>query len=411
MKFRIFIKILPLAILLCAAGFASAQEDEGDVRDELIDFGMTVSDAIGDRLIFDFYRFNAFRGDEIRITMTGMDGLAPLIGLSDGSREVFARSDLDENGAQLPDVAPNGTATLALTIQEDGQYIIIATRVGNEAGETTGAYTLTLQLELDSGGADLQAVTFRCGEAIGTTATTLEFGATDDTEGYRLSVYGIDGFDPIIHARIAIDTREPLETCSDDSQNMHGDIVMLDGETYQFIETADASPAFAAQYGLRGGQNLGVIELAIGSVDAAPGTFIAVLDGFKITDSLPEVFLDVRLGPLARSTALRVYMVKVGNNRLDPQLTQLIIVPDQPSIEIICDDAGVRECASTPSIAESGVVFNDGLEVLGGPFDAGLTLAPEDIERMTLIFNGQNRNATGEFAIVLIGALPPRDNP
>jgi hypothetical protein len=269
-----------------------------------------------------------------------------------------------------------------------------------------GDYTLTLQLLNDEGlSSDLQDVTFRCNTLIATTAATLDFTATDDSDGYRLSVYGFDGFQPVIHATAG--DRGQLDVCSEDSQAMGGDEVTLPGEETIRLPDAD-SQENAVQYGLRGGEELGPVSFTIGSIDGAPGRYMAVIDGFKITPTLPAVYLDARIGPLATSSELLIYMVKTGQNRLDPKLTQLILPPNEPSIEIVCDDAGARDCADTPPLGDAGVVFRNGLEVTGGRFDAGFKLTPGDVERMTLIFAGQNPNATGDFAMVVIGELPPR---
>lgn len=402
-SFRWFI----VMILLCFGATTYAQEDD-QITDDIIAFDQMVTDTITERSIFDMLHFIAQRGDVVVVTMQATDGLAPLVGIANQSRTILARSDEDAQGNVLPPAQPNETITLEFEIPEEGEYVIVATRVGNEAGITTGSYSLLLQRASTAGVRtnDLQAVTFRCGEHIVTTAATLRFSGRADVDTYRISVYGLDGFAPLI--RVVAGSQGELTDCSPDNQMMLDDQFILPGEDLVDLSTVEGNLA-AAQMGLRGGNTLDLVELSIGSIDGTPGRYLAVIDGFSLSVPADEIVIEALLGPLATSTELLVYMVQVGSSRIDPFIT--LYGESDDNENQTCDDAGRRGCENVPSIIGLMIDFGESdLIITGTRFDAGLILAPGDIEPMMLGLTSRARNATGKFAIVVIGALPERQS-
>lgn len=107
-------------------------------------YGDTVANAITDATPQVFYSFRAQRGDIITLTMRRDSGtLDPLLKIVNVARQIIAQDDdsLNAHDARID----------RFTIQEDGQYLIIATRYGGEAGQTTGNFLLTLQRADSSG--------------------------------------------------------------------------------------------------------------------------------------------------------------------------------------------------------------------------------------------------------------------
>lgn len=398
--------LLVIGVFIVLMSPVHAQGDD-PITDDYINYDQPVNDTITNDAFFDLWRLVAQRGDVLVVTMSASDGLAPLIGIAGENQEVIARSDEDADGNPLPSAQPNETATLEFEAPEDGEYIIVATRVDNEAGTTTGSYTLLLRRASTAASRDnsLQAVTFRCGGHIGTTAATLRFSARADVDTYRVSVYGLDGFRPVIRAVAGIEG--DLRDCTNDHQTMRDDQFTLPGEAAVDLALV-AGDLAAAQLGLRGGDALERIDFTIGSIDGAPGRYLAVIDGFQLSVPGTVVIMEVLLGPLASATEMQVYMVKVGSSRIDPLLR--LIDDDEDENYPTCDDAGRRGCEDVPSLVGAGVNFGEGdIQIIGTRFDAGMRLAPGNIEPMTLEFSSRASSATGAFAVLIIGELPARE--
>ena len=397
-------RILASLLVLFISNMVHAQDPTADqITDDVIFFNEPVQDTITQRSIYDRWRFYATEGATFIITMEAADGLAPLIGIFGPGGDIIAASNIDESGEFTADAEPNSTIELRFTASESREYAIIATRVGNEQGTTTGTYILNVEQIPVTDQNDIQDVTFRCGQEIATTATTFEFFGSADIETYRISVYGLDGFHPVIRAIAGID--RDLTDCTDDAQQMTGDQFTLPGEGEETITLADEMPENAAQLSLRGGDLLNRVEVTIGSIDGAGGRYMVVIEGFTLMAGQQDS-LNVRLGPLASETDLLVYMVHVGSTRLDPLLTWLSA--DDSADDVVCDDAGRRGCENVPSFEDSGVILNDGTVIIGDRFDAGLRLAPGNLDRMTLVFSSRNPNAAGPYSTILIGELPTR---
>ncbi len=107
-------------------------------------YGDSVYNTITDSNPQVYYSFRATRGDVISLRMQRASGdLDPALLLVNSQSQIVA--DNDDSPASL-DAAING-----FVIQEDGVYVIIASRFGQAAGRSKGAFVLTLAAGAESG--------------------------------------------------------------------------------------------------------------------------------------------------------------------------------------------------------------------------------------------------------------------
>jgi len=102
-------------------------------------YGATVNGLIDDQNSAEQYLFVGQQGDVIRISMERTSGdLDALITLLDGEGKQIAFDDDggDDQNALLPE----------FVLPSEGMYVVIASRFDREAGTTSGAYLLTLDL-------------------------------------------------------------------------------------------------------------------------------------------------------------------------------------------------------------------------------------------------------------------------
>ncbi|MBZ0295436.1 MAG: hypothetical protein K8L99_22945 [Anaerolineae bacterium] len=392
-------KFLLCCIFLFSAIVASAQVDEPGA--EVLSYDSIVSDEINADAIFDWWFIDAQEGDEMVVDMQGSDGLAPLLGLLDPNGTLVTRSD---------DGVADGSVTLDYTIPADGQYVIVATRAGNENGTTTGSYQLRVRRA--NGPVTrvnpYQEVIFRCNDMQVTNTAILEFyDDSDQVSAYRINVYGVGDFVPVI--RVELDNLNVTD-CSSDSQAMGGDSYTLPGQDTITLE-GDLLE-HAAQLTITGAKQAGTVLLTIGSRDGVPGQYVAVIEGFYIDPANDRDTLRVGQGPLAASAPLLVYMVGGKNERLDPAIAlEEENEPDdsQASTAIVCDDAGRRDCDQVPSVAGLQVMIGEDVEIQGDRFDAGALLPAGDPSLRPLVLSSFSGNTSGSYSLVLIGELPPRE--
>lgn len=110
-----------------------------------------------------FYSFRAQRGDIVNIEMQRVSGnLDPFLQVVNSNAFVIAEND-DVLGSDTLDAFING-----LVIEETGTYIIVATRFGQAAGDSTGSFVLSLNEADNSGfGNSLQtAIPIALGETV-----------------------------------------------------------------------------------------------------------------------------------------------------------------------------------------------------------------------------------------------------
>ena len=386
-------------LLLWPALIPTARAQDTADDQSLITFGETVIGTITEASFFDVWLIEAAAGDEIELEMSAALGLEPLLGLTDPGGNLIARTP-DEAGAL------GATITLDYRIPETGTYGVVATRVGNEAGTSTGDYRLTLRragMMAPPRINPYQEVEFRCGDQVIASALNVQFA--DDpgqTEGYVIRVFGLGDFDPII--RISFDLQEATD-CAGDPRGMGGTTVTLPGEAP--FTLADPLPEGAAQLSIGGGVGrVGTINLTVGSVDGAPGRFLVVIEGFVIDPATDTDLVRVGPGPLASRAPLDFYMVAAAEDRLDPSME--LMDPGSTGAIIICEDAGRRDCPDVPAIAGLRIAHPDLPPLTADRFDAGARIGPGSPDLHPFILGSFRAGTAGRYSLVLMGELPPR---
>jgi hypothetical protein len=387
--------VLTLSLCLLLAVPALAQQDTPTV--DLIFYDDVVEGDLTQEAFYDWWQLQAEEGDVIAVDMVASDGLAPLLGILNPSGDLVARSDSDG------DAEINGTVSLEYTAAVSGQHTIVPTRVGNLDGTTTGHYALQVRRAnpVTTFVNPYQQVVFPCEGFEATTVATLEFAEDpEQASSYRITVYGLDGLEPVI--RINIETPEPFELCNMNADRTVGDTFTLPGDETRTVQENQLNTV--SQLILNGAEQMGTVRVTLGSVNGAPGRYMAILEGFNIADRLDRDFLTARIGPLAaQSTSLLVYMVAAENSRVDPQVELL-------DAAVVCDDAGRRGCEDVPSFDGAGATIHEGegTTIRGDRFEAGLRLAPANPDPLAIELRSFNGSTTGDYAIVVIGELPPR---
>ncbi|MCB9455288.1 MAG: hypothetical protein H6671_04810 [Anaerolineaceae bacterium] len=389
------LKWILLLISLALVCPVLAQDDAPTVA--AIDYDAVVEETISDAAFFDWWRLQAAEGDMLIVTMIARDGLLPLIGLLNPAGDLVATS---------ADGQINGMAQLEYTTLQEGPYTIIASRVDNVDGTSTGSYTLEVRrANPPEQPQNLhQPVTFTCEDHEVATTATLEFAEdipADETGlTHRITVYGIDGFQPVIYVEFHSD--QDFQTCNTDANQTLDDTFTLPGEVPRTV-TADNLHT-VSQLTLSGAELMGVITLRIGSMDGTPGRYMALIEGFTIDPDDDTDLFEVRVGPRAAAdTALGIYMVAAENSRLDPFMEIL----DESGIT--CDDAGRRGCETIASFAGAGAVLHNsgGMTLTGDRSDAGLLLAPGSPDVIVpVLLSSRQAGTHGGYVLVMIGELP-----
>ncbi len=381
-----FRRLLILTVMLLFGRGASVRAQDAPTLLP-ISYGQEVSGAINDQQFFAHWELVTRAGDHFTIRMTGADGLRPLIGILGPDGTLLARSD---------DGAVDGTVELDFTAPAVDAYRIVATRVGNQSGTTRGTYVLRVDL-LDSPPARdpaYQDVTFLCGAVEATALASIRFAReTADNGAYSLRVYGLDGFQPVIRVQTG-----GADTCTSEPADAVGDVIALPGE--RPITLTDAS---ATAQVILTGENADpqAMLVTIGSVADQTGRYLAVIGGFNVEPSTDTDDYAIRLAPRPAQGAARLLIYAVGlNNRLDPGISSDLGT---------CDDAGRRGCEDIPSFDGAGVIFNGGVRVIGDRFDTGIRI--DDAAQHYLQVLSFSGTTHGDYALFLLGSLPPRPTP
>ncbi len=108
-----------------------------------LSYGETVSGNVDDTISAVTYRFYGSAGDTITVTMSRAGGdLNSYLYLLDADGQLLFE-DNDSGGG-------NGDARLVYTLPYDGAYLIVATRLGQMQGTSSGSYVLMLQSDAPS---------------------------------------------------------------------------------------------------------------------------------------------------------------------------------------------------------------------------------------------------------------------
>jgi len=390
-------KIALLLFLLLTTLPAAAQDnpDPNSVTVTDITYDSVVQDSITDKAFYDWWHIQAVAGDVMVVEMGGSDGLAPLIGILDSTGSVVARS---------ADGEPNQSVSVDFTVPKDGQYTIAATRVGNQSGTTTGHYALRVRRanppDQNTNADQYEPVTFPCQDFEATTVVSLRFAEKPRPNlKYRITVYGIDGFVPVIRLQFDVPGQKPFDKCNINADATLTDTFTVPGEATRTI-TQDTVNS-ASQLIFTGADNAGLVNVTIASKNGAAGRYFAIIDGFNIDTPSSTDQYDIRMGPLAKLTPLTVYMIAAENSRLDPFMKW-----ETGNQE--CDDAGRGDCKNVPSFNKAGVTLHEsgGITIVGDRSDAGLLLEPGTSDIMSVEMGSRNSETSGDYVLVLLGQLP-----
>lgn len=412
MRLNTFHKLVLIIVVLTVTLTIYAQDDQPMVAD--INYDMSIEDTITDHAFFDWWHLQVEVGDIIVVSMQADGGLQPLLGLLDESGNLLTRSDL-ETIAEV-----DGVSFLQHTALTEGQYTIIASRDGRDQGTTTGVYLLTVtnrNSEDTSRPNPFLETEFRCDEWLLTNALTFKFSEDfirpDNiapgqlTEYYRVSVYGLDGFEPVIRILSNILQDRPLD-CTDSAQATEGaqlDLPFLDAPYEVTSDDAD-HVAMVTLTNSGDGDPLGDIVVSIGAKEGTSGRFIVVLEGMELHERTDSDEFFVRRGAFARDSILDMYMIGYPDNRLDSLMETR---DEETDVYQHCDDMGRDDCADLPTIAPSTIIIgDDGTTYSADRFDAGLQIDSSDNQQARVTFRSREFTTSGEYLVIFVGELPPR---
>ncbi len=391
-----------IGALLLMASAVSAQQGSFTPSGDIF-YGEAIGDRIDDERFFDAWRFFARANDIFMIRMSASDGLAPLIGVLSPGGELLVTSG---------DTPPNGEATARFTAPTEGFYLIIATRMGNENGDTVGAYTLRIDWLNAPPTRDpaYQDVLFDCaGQPAATTLTLLLY--PDPGVALTVRAYGIDGFDPALAYQYRVSGESGCIT----APAPDGDVIIFPGSPPRITSPDFPSAALTTPPS----DNFSEVRIVLGGLNDAPGRFMLVVAGLRISQTAPTddrgvpIPIDrddlwIRMGPRVSTNpqGIAVYMVAADGARLDPFMRPF-------GQEAGCDDAGRRaaagrNCADVPAITGAGAALSDGLRYQAGRFDAGQIIPPGDTQPYVYTLTTLNRSTYGDYAVIILGELPPR---
>ncbi|MFZ4813990.1 MAG: hypothetical protein ACOYL5_05600 [Phototrophicaceae bacterium] len=392
---------LTLMILLGYRGAVLAQGDPNEITVTVLNDNALVEDIITEATIFDWWQTTAIGGDILTIQMTASDGLEPLIGILDPNRNLAITSDRG---------AVNGSITLTYTVEETGEYTIVATRADNANGTSTGTYTLLLTREHPQPvTVDLyREVMFACVENLqAPNLLTVEFG--DDagqTESILISVYGLDGLSVGLRTTLQFDF-EPFndQFCLPPTTPPTFESRL----TFPNSAPLEITTANAARVMINTPERYGVMQFNVAALNDVDGRYVMVIDGLQIGRNGDRDRLDLGVGGLALGTVLDVYMVSDKTSRLDPAIEQ--VDPDSLDLLRLCDDAGNRLCPEVPPLTGFELLYGNEKTLSGGRFDAGIQLEPTAAEMLSLLLGGYQRRTYGNYALVIVGQLPALSAP
>lgn len=383
------------ACLLAVPAVAVAQVQDG-VTTGFLDFNLPVEDTITDDSFFDLWSFTAAEGDVLMFTMEASGGLAPLIGIRQGD-EVIARSDERPSG-ELSPASPDGIAILDFVAPESGEFILIATRDGNDAGTTTGSYRLMMEL-IDAAAArenPLQPVEFRCGVDEIVTAATLEFGEDFEPQDYRITLIGFDGFDPVLRFETGNLEPECITGTIDGTQ-------ILRNIPQSILALTDPDSARAVQHTISQLTPGSVVRLIVGSREGMAGPYLLLLEGSAINPPDDQDAINAYIGPLATDSDMLLYMLRAADSRIDPVMSFL---NEENENVFTCDDAGRRDCQGIAAVTDLDITLPDGTIISGDRLNAGLRINTSSPDPVRLLLETRSERTTGAYALLIIGALP-----
>lgn len=284
-----------------------------------------------------YYSFRARRGDIINVRMRRVSGdLDPYVQVVDSSAFVVADND-DTLGASTP----FDSSIIGLIIEEDGTYVIVVSRYGQAAGNSSGNFVLTLEEADNSGlGNTVQtAIPLTPGTLINGEISDRQFtkyyrfeAQTDDIMTIRMSRGG-----GVLDAFLVLANTGLIELVSDDDSGGGQDAMI---EQYR-IPAAGTYYIIATRFEREAGTSVGTYRLELQSLgnafDNVADDILRISYGTTVTgridDDTPELlyaFWGVEGDTITLS-------MNRGDGNLDPVVSILNI--DQDPV-IRDDDSG-----------------------------------------------------------------------
>jgi hypothetical protein len=280
-----------------------------------------------------YYSFRAERGDMVNITMERVSGdLDPYLQLVNSNAFVIADND-DVLGSNSLDAEIQG-----FLIEEAGTYIIIASRFGQAAGTSTGAFVLRLNTAANSGlgNSPQAAVPLLMGDVVEGELTADQFAryymfeaSANDLVTIRMNRTGgnVDSFLALANAGL-----QELVTDDDSGggQNalIESYLIPADGRYY----------IIATRFEREAGRTTGSYELELLSLgnafdDVLPGvpriSYGSTLTG-RIDDATPELLFAFR--------GVTGDVITVSMNRGDGNLDPVVAILNSSQRELTRDD-------------------------------------------------------------------------
>lgn len=317
-------------------------------------YGDSVYNTITDSNPQIYYTFRATRGDVVSVRMQRASGdLDPALLLVNSQSQIIA--DNDDSPGSL-DAAING-----FIIREDGVYAIIASRFGQAAGRSKGAFVLTLAAGSESGlGRSLDfALPILPGIAAQdeiTNSTSVRFysfeGKRDDVVTIRMSRVGgqLDSF-------LALIDPSRREIASDDDSG-GGQNSLIE----RFVLPMDGIYTIAAtRYERAQGTTVGAYQLELTISGSAFAGVQASVTRIEYGTTVTGVITDETPGVLYAFVGQRGDVIRVGMNRVDGNLDPRIVILNTNQDPLTSDDDGGE---GQNSLIQSFTVSNSGVYYL-----------------------------------------------
>jgi hypothetical protein len=285
-----------------------------------------------------YYSFRARRGDIVAVQMHRVSGdLDPVLQIVNSRSLIIAEND------DLPGSGSQDAQISGLIIEEDGTYVIIASRYGQGAGRSTGSFVLTLEATDTSGlgSTVLAAIDIAMGDTVTGEITNERYeqfyrfsGRQNDTVTISMIRSGSASLDPLL---VLANTALQEIASNDDSfgtQNATIENFTLPADgTYYIIAT---------RYQRAGGTSTGGFTLELESASAGgASTFTGVPQG-----AAPLTYGSSASGVINDESPQTLYSfqgnggdtVSVIMTRMDGNLDSYVSILDSELRELVSDD-------------------------------------------------------------------------
>lgn len=303
----------------------------GVTENTTLQYGDSVLGRITQQEPLVFYFMRARRGDVINITMRRTSGdLDPHLDLATGDGIVMISNDDDPNAAGTLDAGISN-----YTILEDGIYLVVATRFGREAGDTSGSYVLSIsQTPVDALGTGLHNA------RLIDYGTTLQ-GAIDDENPFRYFQFDARRGDVItvtltaesgnLDPAVKLLSTDFVEMAQDDDSGDGQDarlaaITLPESGMYTLIATRNREES---------GQTHGTFAIQLnGRPGVTGGRALEIMYGATVTGQLDDAKVSEEYVFFGREGDV----VKIAMERASGDLDSLVTLYDSERKQIAFDD-------------------------------------------------------------------------